>query len=190
MTEPISIQKDPYALAYRYREYMKEKPWSPMERCNPYYERMLANLPDPDISATDNRSRAIRLLVVIGSRIHPQMLTAFHPSSQSSIPAYDASKKMKHLLVQGPREHKTNAQNSTALIDTTDPLCSTHISDGFPNTKPFTNTHRPQKLHSFANSQLAALHASYKSSPSHLPDQSLGCRLISIPRHKRPANLV
>jgi hypothetical protein len=60
MTEPISLLKDPYALAYRYREYMKEKPRGSSERRNPYYEKLLANLPDPDVHAVDNRSRAIR----------------------------------------------------------------------------------------------------------------------------------
>jgi hypothetical protein len=60
MTEPMSLHKDPYVLAHRYREYMKEKPRARLERCNPYYEKLLANLPDPDIQATDNRSRAIR----------------------------------------------------------------------------------------------------------------------------------
>jgi hypothetical protein len=60
MTEPMSLHKDPYVLAHRYREYMKEKPRARLERCNPYYEKLLANLPDPYIQATDNRSRAIR----------------------------------------------------------------------------------------------------------------------------------
>lgn len=60
MTEPIPLRQDPYALAHRYREFMTEHPRRFLEKCNPYYENLLANLPDPHVHATDNRSRAIR----------------------------------------------------------------------------------------------------------------------------------
>ncbi|EMD60763.1 hypothetical protein COCSADRAFT_344809 [Bipolaris sorokiniana ND90Pr] len=59
MTEPLPLDKDPYALAHRYREYMTEHPRRFLEYCNPYYERLLANQPDPAADATDDHSRAI-----------------------------------------------------------------------------------------------------------------------------------
>jgi hypothetical protein len=39
------LLKDPYALAYRYVDYMDENPKRIQEKCNPYYERLLANQP-------------------------------------------------------------------------------------------------------------------------------------------------
>ncbi|EUC29689.1 hypothetical protein COCCADRAFT_39976 [Bipolaris zeicola 26-R-13] len=60
MTEPLLLQEDPYALAHRYREYMIEHPRRFLEYCNPYYEKLLANQPDPAADATDDYSRAIR----------------------------------------------------------------------------------------------------------------------------------
>ncbi|KAH9877629.1 hypothetical protein IAQ61_002997 [Plenodomus lingam] len=53
------LQKDPYVLAYRYWEYMTINPRRQRERCNPYYEQLLANQPDPKKGATDDLSRAI-----------------------------------------------------------------------------------------------------------------------------------
>jgi hypothetical protein len=58
--------KDPYVLAYRYRQFMDE---SARRRClgpvwrelaNPYYENLLANQDEPPADATDDLSRAIR----------------------------------------------------------------------------------------------------------------------------------
>jgi hypothetical protein len=60
MAEHIPLRQDPYVLAHRYREFMVEHPRRFLEKCNPYYEKLLANLPNPDADATDNRSRAIR----------------------------------------------------------------------------------------------------------------------------------
>ena len=54
------VSSDPYALAHRYREYMIEHPRRFLEYLNPYYERLLANQPDPAADATDDCSRAIR----------------------------------------------------------------------------------------------------------------------------------
>ncbi|KAF2244082.1 hypothetical protein BU26DRAFT_93130 [Trematosphaeria pertusa] len=54
------LSKDPYVLAYRYREYMAQKPRRPRESNNAYHETLLANQPDPARDATDARSRAIR----------------------------------------------------------------------------------------------------------------------------------
>lgn len=56
---PLS-RKDPYVLAFRYWAYMKETPRRHRENLNPYYEKLLANQPDPDDDATDDRSHAIR----------------------------------------------------------------------------------------------------------------------------------
>ncbi|KAF2644746.1 hypothetical protein P280DRAFT_535344 [Massarina eburnea CBS 473.64] len=60
MTSRSPVSKDPYALAYRYRELMKEKPKRVGERNNTYYENLLANQPDPADDDMDARSRAIR----------------------------------------------------------------------------------------------------------------------------------
>jgi hypothetical protein len=60
MKKEIPLRDDPYALAHRYREYMIQHPRRFLEYCNPYYERLLANQPNPDAYATDDRSRAIR----------------------------------------------------------------------------------------------------------------------------------
>ncbi|CAA9966747.1 hypothetical protein PTMSG1_10106 [Pyrenophora teres f. maculata] len=54
------LHNDPYALAYRYREYMSRYPTRFLQYSNPYYEKLLANFPEPDPDATDDRSRAIR----------------------------------------------------------------------------------------------------------------------------------
>jgi hypothetical protein len=58
--------KDPYVLAYKYRQFMDERAghrcvgpaWR--ESANPYYENLLANQEEPPVDATDNLSRAIR----------------------------------------------------------------------------------------------------------------------------------
>lgn len=55
-----SLRKDPYVLAHRYQEYMKGYPRRVFEKSNPYFEKLLANQPDPDPEAKDDRSRAIR----------------------------------------------------------------------------------------------------------------------------------
>ena len=60
MAELPPLRRDLYVLAYRYWDYMTENPRRRRERCNPYYENLLANQPDPDVDATDDRSRAIR----------------------------------------------------------------------------------------------------------------------------------
>jgi hypothetical protein len=60
MEEKPPLRTDPYVLAYRYQEYMAKYPRRLRENFNPYYERLLANLPDPGLNATDGRSRAIR----------------------------------------------------------------------------------------------------------------------------------
>ncbi|KAF2133600.1 hypothetical protein P153DRAFT_363764 [Dothidotthia symphoricarpi CBS 119687] len=60
MSTPPPLLQDPYALAYRYTEYMNQYPRRRREKCNPYYEKLLANQPDPKPEATDDRSRAIR----------------------------------------------------------------------------------------------------------------------------------
>ncbi|KAJ4305399.1 hypothetical protein N0V90_000930 [Kalmusia sp. IMI 367209] len=52
--------KEPYVLAHKYREYMKERPIRRGEVANPYYERLLANHEDPPKEADDRLSRAIR----------------------------------------------------------------------------------------------------------------------------------
>lgn len=39
---------------------MADKPKRPRELCNQYYEKLLANQPEPDTRATDDKSRAIR----------------------------------------------------------------------------------------------------------------------------------
>ncbi|PVI04856.1 hypothetical protein DM02DRAFT_689769 [Periconia macrospinosa] len=60
MTTSPALSSDPYALAYRYDEFMLEKPKRRREENNPYYESLLANQPDPPVDATDPLSRAIR----------------------------------------------------------------------------------------------------------------------------------
>ncbi|KAH6409786.1 hypothetical protein HBI14_153410 [Parastagonospora nodorum] len=60
MEQHTSLRADPYILAYRYWDYMKEHPRRKNEKLNLYYERLLANQPSPDPAATDDRSRAIR----------------------------------------------------------------------------------------------------------------------------------
>lgn len=55
-----SLRKDPYVLAYRYWDYMAIFPRRRRENCNQYYQNLLANQPDPDPEAKDDRSRAIR----------------------------------------------------------------------------------------------------------------------------------
>ncbi|KAF1953502.1 hypothetical protein CC80DRAFT_419759 [Byssothecium circinans] len=60
MTAQYPASKDPYALAYRYRELLAEKPKRRGEHFNSYYESLLANQPHPSHTAMDPRSRAIR----------------------------------------------------------------------------------------------------------------------------------
>ncbi|KAI8936811.1 hypothetical protein NX059_006051 [Plenodomus lindquistii] len=60
MVNPPPLYKDPYVLAYRYWEYMNDNPRRHRELCNQYYEKLLANQPDPEKEATDDKSRAIR----------------------------------------------------------------------------------------------------------------------------------
>jgi hypothetical protein len=60
MAQKPPLRTDPYVLAYRYWEYMEQHPRRMRERLNPYYENLLANQPDPDPDATDDRSRAVR----------------------------------------------------------------------------------------------------------------------------------
>lgn len=60
MTASTNLRNDPYALAYRYFDYIRENPRRKRERLNPYYENLLANQPDPDPEDRDDRSRAIR----------------------------------------------------------------------------------------------------------------------------------
>lgn len=59
-----ALQRDPYVLAYRYKEYMEQHPTRHQlegrQFVNRYYENLLANQPEPDLEATDDRSRAIR----------------------------------------------------------------------------------------------------------------------------------
>jgi hypothetical protein len=52
--------KDPYALAYRYWDYMTDSPIRFLVKGNPYYEKLLANQPESTADAMDDRSRAIR----------------------------------------------------------------------------------------------------------------------------------
>jgi hypothetical protein len=59
MTED-SLRKDSYVLAHKYWDYMIEHPRRRRENCNPYYQNLLANQPDPDPEASDDRSRAVR----------------------------------------------------------------------------------------------------------------------------------
>jgi hypothetical protein len=54
------LSKDPYVLAYRYSEVMREKPKRWRDNLNPYYENLLANQPVPPEDATDAKSRAVR----------------------------------------------------------------------------------------------------------------------------------
>lgn len=59
-----SLRQDPYSLAYRYTEYMKRQPMrkrlGDRQYINKYYENLLANQPEPEPGATDDRSRAIQ----------------------------------------------------------------------------------------------------------------------------------
>lgn len=59
-----ALQRDPYVLAHRYTEYMEQHPMRHQlegrQFVNRYYENLLANQPEPDLEATDKRSRAIR----------------------------------------------------------------------------------------------------------------------------------
>lgn len=59
-TGPNPTLQDPYALAYRYKEYMEEKPKRFTERLNLSYENLLANQREPPENAMDGTSRAIR----------------------------------------------------------------------------------------------------------------------------------
>ncbi|KAF2632397.1 hypothetical protein BU25DRAFT_319876, partial [Macroventuria anomochaeta] len=58
------LRQDPYSLAYCYRDYMEKHPMrrrlGDRQYFNNYYENLLANQPEPDPDATDDRSRAIR----------------------------------------------------------------------------------------------------------------------------------
>jgi hypothetical protein len=60
MEEKPPLRTDPYVLAYRYWEYISKHPSRKRENLNTYYEKLLANQPDPEPGATDERSRAIR----------------------------------------------------------------------------------------------------------------------------------
>lgn len=60
MSEGTTPRSDPYALAYRYFDYIRNNPRRKRERLNPYYENLLANQPEPDEEDKDDRSRAIR----------------------------------------------------------------------------------------------------------------------------------
>lgn len=59
-----AYRQDPYILAYHYRDYVKKNPLrhgiGNKQRLNQYYQNLLANQPEPDRDATDDRSRAIR----------------------------------------------------------------------------------------------------------------------------------
>ncbi|KAF1351601.1 hypothetical protein EJ07DRAFT_68322, partial [Lizonia empirigonia] len=59
-----SLRRDPYSLAYRYVEYMRayrmRQGLGDRQDFNKYYEKLLANQPEPNPDATDDRSRAIR----------------------------------------------------------------------------------------------------------------------------------
>ncbi len=54
-----TLRQDPYTLAYRYVDYMTAHPKRPREGFNLYFEKLLANQPDPEPDANDDRSRAI-----------------------------------------------------------------------------------------------------------------------------------
>ncbi|KAF1921248.1 hypothetical protein BDU57DRAFT_410237, partial [Ampelomyces quisqualis] len=54
------LATDPYVLAYRYWDYMKEHPRRRREDLNPYWSNLLANQPDPHPEATNGTARAIR----------------------------------------------------------------------------------------------------------------------------------
>ncbi|KAF2025989.1 hypothetical protein EK21DRAFT_75152 [Setomelanomma holmii] len=56
----LALREDPYVLAHRYWEYMAKFPRRKRENLNPYYEKLLANQPDPHEDAKYDRSRAIR----------------------------------------------------------------------------------------------------------------------------------
>ncbi|KAJ4993082.1 hypothetical protein SVAN01_01434 [Stagonosporopsis vannaccii] len=55
-----SLRRDPYVLAYRYKDLMKNHPMRHRQYVNSYYENLLANQPEPDPDATDEWSRAVR----------------------------------------------------------------------------------------------------------------------------------
>lgn len=59
-----SFRQDPYILAHCYSDYMKKHPirqgLGDKQTLNQYYEKLLANQPEPDPDATDDRLRAIR----------------------------------------------------------------------------------------------------------------------------------
>jgi hypothetical protein len=59
-TQKLHIRADPYALAYRYSEYLAEHPKRMRDEYNPYYKSLLANQPDPRVDSTTDRARAIR----------------------------------------------------------------------------------------------------------------------------------
>jgi hypothetical protein len=60
MPESTALRSDPYALAYRYWDYIRDNPRRKREGLNPYYENLLANQPEPDEEDKDDRSCAIR----------------------------------------------------------------------------------------------------------------------------------
>lgn len=62
--EAKARRQDPYILAYQYTAYMQLHPTQHLpderQRLNSYYKNLLANQPEPDPEATDDRSRAVR----------------------------------------------------------------------------------------------------------------------------------
>lgn len=60
MADGSSNPTDPYLLAHEYWNYINDKPRRRGEHWNAYYEKILANQPEPERDATDDRSRAIR----------------------------------------------------------------------------------------------------------------------------------
>lgn len=60
ITDIQSLREDFYVLACRYWDYITEHPRRKLENLNKYYENLLANQPEPEPGATDERSRAIR----------------------------------------------------------------------------------------------------------------------------------
>ena len=60
MAEKPALRTDPYVLAYRYWEYITENPRRKRENINPYYEKLLANQPEPEEDDQGDRARAIR----------------------------------------------------------------------------------------------------------------------------------
>lgn len=59
-----SFRQDPYILAHRYRDCMKDHPirksYGNKHCFNEYCQNLLANQLEPDLNATDDRSRTIR----------------------------------------------------------------------------------------------------------------------------------